>query len=659
MFGGEHAASVLRSLERGGFTGEVWPVNPRRTSIEGRRCIARLEALPRVPDAAYLAVNREQTVELVGALADLGCGGVIAYAAGFAEAGAHGAVLQERLVAAAGAMPVIGPNCYGFLNYVDGAALWLDHHGGRRCSRGVAILAQSSNIAINLTMQRRGLPIAYVVALGNQAIVDCADLIEALAARPEVTALGLHLEGFNDVEHFAAAASTCSKPIVILKTGRSPGGAAQARTHTAALSGGDAVMTSFLQRLGVAQAPSLTVFLEALKILHTRGPLADTRLVSLSCSGGEAALIADAARNRAVRFLPFTADEQASIAATTHSLVPINNPFDFHTFDWLHPERLSATFETVMRVDADLILLLLDMPRNDRLDDTEWMAVLAAWRRAARACRRPTALVATLPECMPEHVASGLVEDGIVPLFGIEDALDAISAANAPVPGPPPRLAIAAPDPSDLILLDEPSAKEVLAGSGVPVPEGVVVGSSAQAVAAAQRLGRPVVLKAVGIAHKSDRQALRLGLETTEDVERAAEELLPLTGRLLVERMMGGTVVELIVGAARDPVVGLHLVLGAGGILVELLDDTVVLLMPNDRETIRKALLSLRMAALFEGCRGRPPAALEPAIDAIMAIERFVLAHADRLVELDVNPLMVSSDVAVAVDALIRLSGES
>lgn len=196
VLGGGWAANVVEQCRKMGFTGDVWPVHPSRSEIGGARTYRSLADLPAPPDATFVGVNRHATLDVVAELAAMGAGGAICFASGWREAGEGG--LQERLVAAAGEMPVLGPNCYGVINYLDGALLWPDQHGGRPVERGVALISQSSNIVINLTMQARGLPVAYVACLGNAAQVGLAELGAALLADDRVSALGLYVEGAND-----------------------------------------------------------------------------------------------------------------------------------------------------------------------------------------------------------------------------------------------------------------------------------------------------------------------------------------------------------------------------------------------------------------------------------------------------------------------------
>ncbi len=311
LFGGGWAENVAEQLLKSGFDGAIWPVHPKRADIRGIPCIRSIDDLPAVPDAAFIGVNREASIDVVQRLAAMGAGGATCFASGFLESeaeGAGGAELQARLVEAAGSMPILGPNCYGFLNYLDTVTLWPDQHGGKRVERGVAIIAQSSNIAINMTMQKRSLPIAYVIAAGNQAQTGAAAIADALLDDPRVSAIGLYLEGFGDIralEAFAARARQAGKPVVALKVGRSAEAKAATMTHTASLAGDSAAAAALLKRLGVIEATSIAGFLETLKLFDAFGPLPGDAVLSVSCSGGEASLMADLAQGSAIRFRPF------------------------------------------------------------------------------------------------------------------------------------------------------------------------------------------------------------------------------------------------------------------------------------------------------------------------------------------------------------------
>jgi acyl-CoA synthetase (NDP forming) len=663
VVGGKPAAEVVRQNQRLGYTGAIWPVHPTAETVGGLAAYRGLADLPGAPDAVFLAVNRHVTVDHVRALAAMGAGGAVCYAAGFAETGGAGAALQAALRVAAGDMPVLGPNCYGLINYVDGALLWPDQHGGGRVQRGVAIVTQSGNIGCNLTMQTRGLPIAYLVTLGNQAVVGLSAAVASLATDARVTAIGLHIEGIDDAQALARAVALArahGKPVVALKTGGSAAGAQLTISHTASLAGADNVAAAYFRRIGVARVPAIPVLLETLKLLHLFGPFAGGDIASMSCSGGEAALIADRAQGRRLRFRALDAAQRKSVAATLPDLVTVTNPLDYNTFSWADGAALTATFTAVLRCGFDLAALILDYPRADACDQTDWRTASDALVAAVRATGRPAAVLATLPECLPEARARELMAQGVAPLCGIDEALlaiDAAVAAGAAVDAVPPLTARA---PAGVArLLDEAAGKRALAAHGVTVPCGHVVATVDEAAAAATELGFAVVLKALGatLAHKTERGAVRLDLADPAAVREAARDLLRLGDALLVERMVTDPVAEVIVGVNRDPAVGPYLLLGSGGVLAELVGDAAILTMPARAEDVRTALASLRVARLLAGYRGGPAGDVDALVATVLAVQDYAIANLDRLVELDVNPVLVrrAGLGAAAVDALIRL----
>jgi len=666
VFGGKFAEAVILQCQQMDYKGELWPVNPNRSDVLGHACFATTGDLPGPPDAAFIGVNRNKTINVIAELSAMGAGGATAFASGFKETGAEGESLQNAFIEAAGDMPVIGPNCYGLINYLDGALMWPDMHGGRRVKRGVAILAQSSNIAINLTMNRRGLPIAYLATLGNQAVVGMPAMIEAYLDDPRVTAIGLHLEGINDPEALAAAikkAHDRGVPVVAIKSGKSEGGARLTFSHTASLSGSDTVMDAFFENLGVARVDTLSRFLETLMLLHVGGALPGNNIVTMSCSGGEAALISDVGEHRGISFRPFTDKDTKRIRKTVNELVTVSNPFDYHMFDWGNEKNLNGTFKAVMESGHDLFILVLDFPREESGSDHDWQASLRALEDAATVTGGRAAVLATLPENMPEHIALDLLQKGITPLCGIDDAMAAIhAAAMLGGPGPATRFKmLSSPDPARVgKTLTEWQSKQLLNQYGIDIPEGQLCHSVEEALEAAKKLGYPLVVKAVGskLQHKTELNAVRLGLVDEAGIRTAANDLIGLGEAILVERMAENPISELIIGVNIDPVVGMYLLIGFGGIMTEIIADSRILLMPAGRAEITKAIMSLKAAPLLCGYRGRPVADLDAIVDTVLAVQSLAVDHAGKLIELDINPLLVNSGGAVAVDALIRLVEE-
>ncbi|TAV43096.1 CoA-binding protein (plasmid) [Rhizobium leguminosarum] len=665
VFGGREARRVIEQCDRMGFAGEIWPVHPKLDEVLGRPCYRSVSDLPSPPDAAFVGVNRTLTVEIVRSLSEAGAGGAVCYASGFSEATAElgdGAELQQALLDAAGDMPILGPNCYGLINGLDGALLWPDQHGMQRIERGVAILTQSSNIAINLTMQTRGVPIAYVVTAGNQAQTSLADVACALIDDPRVTAVGLHVEGFGDLsalERLASMARRSRKPVVVLKVGRSEQAQRAAVSHTASLAGSDAVADAVLARLGLGRVQTLPALLETLKLLQVAGPLASHSISSMSCSGGEASLMADAAVGRNVEFPALQPQQLPRLRQVLGEMVTLSNPLDYHTFVWGDLARQTEAFCAMFEGGYALNLVVLDFPRGDRCDASEWAMTADAVMTAAAATGALAGLLATLPENMPEPIADRLMANGIIAFCGIDETITAAEVAAGigqawDRPPPLPLLDVSFMD-GEIETLTEADAKAELAAFGLPVPRGLLASSPGQAAEQAERLGFPVVLKALGIAHKTEVGAVALNLKDIKAVSNAAAAMPPNAG-YLVEKMVDPPVAELIVGAIRDPVFGLSLTLGAGGIFVELLEDSIILPLPATKTDIHAAISRLKLAKLIYGYRGRPKGDLEAAVGAISAAADYVVRNAACLEELDINPLMVLPEGlgVAAVDALIR-----
>lgn len=657
VVGGRHAELSAIQCDLLGFEGEVWVVNPHRTELAGRPAVPAVADLPGPPDAAFVAVNRNLTVEIVRELADIGAGGVVCYAAGFAEAGEPGRVLQDELMAAAGSMPVVGPNCYGIVNALDGVALWPDQQGCRRIDSGVAFITQSGNMGLNLTMQRRGLPISHVITVGNQASVGIEECMEAVLDDSRVVAIGLHVESLTDTAWFADVAmraATRHLPVVALKTGASTVGAAITESHTASLAGAHEAYRALFERYGVVAVDTVPQLLETLQLVTSIGPLAGKRLASLSCSGGEASLVADLARDRDLDFPQFDAERSAAIAATLPPETSVTNPLDYPTTMWGDGERLTACFTEVMRSPIDAAMVVLDFPHQD---DEAWWTTVEAFRAARDTTEVPVAVVATLPELLPADASRRLAESGIAPLHGLGEGLRALDEAARlgafyESDGPAPHL-VPEPGGATALPLGEAEAKDRLSAVGVAVPNAVVT-AAGDAVAAAASIGYPVVVKALGLEHKSDFGAVATGLQRPHEVAAAAAAIGH--DRLLVETHVVDVIAELLVSVRREPAVGLLVTIGNGGEYVELLNDRAHLLAPASPESIRAALLNLDVGSVLAGYRNRPGGDVAAVVDAISAIVELA-TNDPEVIEVEVNPLLVLAAGAVAADASIWVEG--
>lgn len=673
VVGGRDAAIVAGECARIGFAGYLWPVNPKRSEIGGHRCFGSVEDLPEAPDAVFLAVPREPAIETLAKLDAMGAGGVVCYTAGFGETGEDGARAEERLVAAAGELALVGPNCYGVINYIDRVALWPFAHGGSCPGYGAAIITQSGMLSSDLTMSQRSAPFAYMISAGNQAVVHLEDFIDLLCEQPEVRAIGLHIEGLKDVNRFeevALKALARAVPIVALKTGSSTIGAELTVSHTGSLSGTPELYKALFHRLGVIGVASPTQLLETLKLLCIAGPPKGRRVAGFTCSGGGATMLADHGERIG---LEFPAPSPA-IAAALRGLLPftatVSNPLDYTTPIWGIPEKTGPVFSAFLAGGYDAAVILQDYPAPG-LDESKpfYLNDAGAFVVAAAATATPAAVCSTLAENIDPDTRARLLAQGVAPMQGLHECLDAIaqgawySRRRTDILGQPfdPLIHGGGRLP-EAMLLDEAAAKQQLAAAGIPVPEGQVT-TGEEAAEVAVRLGFPLALKMLSdrLPHKTEAGAVRLGLSTAEGVTAAIAEMrravaaydrAALSDRFLLERMIPVPVAELMVSVRRDAQFGAAMTLASGGILIELIDDAVTILLPASRGEMEDALGRLRISRLIEGYRGRPRGDRAGLIDLLMRLATYGLKGG--AVEVEINPLFVLEKGAVAVDVLMR-----
>ena len=720
--GGAAAELAIDACRSFGYAGDMWAVNPRR-ELRGLPTLASVSALPAGPDAAFVGVGRHAAVEVVRQLAAVGTGAAVCHASGFAETGEAGAALQAELVDAAAGMPLVGPNCYGTLSAVAGAALWPDVHGLARCQSGVALVSQSGNIAVNLTMQRRGLDVAHVLALGNQADVGVAEALEALVADEAVTGVGLVVEAVDDVERFAAAVHSArerSLPVVALKLGASQASSAIAISHTASLVGEDAAYDALFARLGVRRVHTVTELLDSLSVLCAVGPLRGNRLASMSCSGGEASLVADRARCRDLAFPSFAPDHADRVASALDGRVAVTNPLDYHTFIWGDEARLTACFGAVLDADTkraasappfdadagqsasarafdadagqsasappfdadagqsasappfdadagqsasappfDAALLVLDFPAEG-LDRSRWWPTLRAFAAACSTSGTPGVVAASMAENLPLQARTRAAALGLVCCAEIDNALSALEAAAAwGQKASAPVAGLLAPrqhPDTGLRVLSEHEAKQRLAAAGIAVPAGILVPAEEAAAAAAAKIGYPVAVKASGVAHKSDTGAVAVGLADAGEVTSAVQRLAAAGG--------GSILVEsLIPDAVAELLVSVRPTPPVGMLLTLGAGGTLAELLDDTVSLLLPAaagdvLEVLRSLRIWPLLAGYRgrPAG---AVDAVVeAVSALgALVRDDRSIfEVEINPLMVTPHGAVAADALMLVA---
>jgi acetyl-CoA synthetase len=646
----------------------VWRIHPKRPSTANVKYFRSIDELPGAPDASFVAAPAREVPNIASGLARRGSGGFVCFAAGFSETGTgEGRRLTSELVSNAGDLPFFGPNCYGFINFFDQVALWPDQVVGHRVERGVAIICQSGTLALNLLFNGRSLPIGYVLTVGNQTCLAVEDMIELLSADERVTAFGLYVEGVKDTVRFAQAvgkARAAGKPIALVKAGRTEAAARTAHTHTGSLAGADAVFDSFCKQAGIARCDSLSTLCETLKVFHSGGPLHGRRVLVMGASGGDMAMTADASRDLALTFPPFPPASATQLRELLTDKVTIANPFDFHTHIWFDAPAMHSMFSTVHRSGFDATGFMIDCPPADQADPAAYVVAIDQYIAAFPGPPARGAVICSLPESMAPSTREMCLAAGIVPLQGQREALEALNLAGEVgetwASGARVELRIPARHEAACVrTLAEYVGKTALAAFGVTIPRSHVV-SPRQVATAARDIGFPVVIKATGehLEHKSEVGAVVVNIRNATDAEAAAQRLSKVSDSLLVEEMVADGVAEILVGVIVDPQFGQVLVIGAGGVLTELLRDTATLLPPFTAASIEAAIRRLKVSKLLAGFRGKPAGDVPALVATVLACTRYAEANLNALLELDINPVIVrpAGLGAVAVDALIRLA---
>ena len=673
FIGGRDATIAINEARRRGFQGQMWAVNPKRAELGGLPCVASISDLSEAPDAVYLAIPAGGVVAALQTLAQMGAGGVVCFSAGFKETG--DALAEQALVNATGDMALIGPNCYGLINYIDNAALWSFEHGGWSPGYGAAIITQSGMFSSDITMSQRSLPLAYMVSAGNQAVLGQEDFLDVFADDPAVRAIGLHIEGLQDIPRFERAAlKALSKgiPVVALKTGSSEIGSALTVSHTGSLSGATELYEALFARTGVISVTNPSQFLETLKYLCVVGAPKGARVAGFTCSGGGATMLADYAEKIGLVFPPVDPVEETALKALLPEIATVSNPLDYTTPIWGQGDLTYPVFaKAIAAVGADAAVLVQDYPAAG-LDASKgyYQQDAAAFGRAANEQGLPAAICATLPENMDVETRQFLIAEGLAPMQGIHETLNAIcQAATWAQTRAYISLLMRAPLlPAGKVfmleMLTEDKGKDWLVNQGMAVPQGRVA-SAEQLADIALEIGFPVALKMMSplLAHKTEAGAVALNLNDATAVSKAAVQMradvtahnpAAVADRFLIEAMSPPPLAELIVTLRSDSQFGAALVLGSGGVLVELVGDAVTLLLPSTPDDIEKALQSLRVARFLGGFRGRPKAELSKIGAEIHTLCQAYLQERATIAEIEINPLFVYSDHVCAVDALLH-----
>lgn len=668
---GSFGVRTLENLAQ--FAGEVFPVNAKYEMIGERRCYASLASLPRSPDCVVLAVPREGVEAALEEAAAAGAGSAIVFASGYGEMTREDAArAQHRLgeIARAAKMPMLGPNCMGMVNHAAraGVTFLSEYARAPRATGSIAIVSQSGALGYSLAQAwDRGLGIRYFFSCGNSADVDVGDLVAAMAEDPEVRAIACLFEGAASAARLLEAgerAHRAQKPVVVFKLGTSADGAAAARSHTGSLAGSAVAWRALFDRAGFVTVQDFEALLEYAAFFAAAGAPGARGAAVISGSGGAGVMAADKA---AAHGVPMPQPQPATVDVL-RGIVPefgaARNPCDPTAQVLNVPDSFTRCCRALLEDPQYGVLVV---PATVAIQQTAAERV-PMMGRLARDQAKPVVLV-WLSEWLQGPGAEGYEQDERIPVFrSMERCFAAIAAwhrradlEHAPAPRrSPPGAAAQARQLLDAAgaTLTEREAKRVLAAYGVPVVGERLAQSADEAAAAARALGYPVVLKAEAsdILHKSELGVVRVDIANEAELRPAYAEIVAaarghaLRG-VLVQPMVPGA--EVIVGARIDPEVGALVVVGSGGVLVELIHDTVAALAPVTAAEARAMLARLRGYRLLTGFRGGAAADLEALADAIARVSELAADLAGEIEELDVNPLRCGAKGVLAVDALI------
>lgn len=640
-------------LRKYGFSGEIFPVNPRLSHVGDLACFSSIQSLPTAPDVGLVLLGPDRVHQAILDLAERGAAAAVVLASGYGEAGVHGMTRQQELREAAGSMRILGPNTIGLINLND--RIMLSASGalevGAMPTGNISLVSQSGGILGSLLSRAadRGIGFSKLVSTGNEADLDTCDLLEYLVDDPETSVLAVYMEGLRRPDAFrrvARRAEAVGKPIVVFKVGRSEFGAKAAVSHTGALAGADRMYDALFKQLGVIRASVFSDLLDISAALSVGRRARGDRVAILTSTGGAGTLVADSCGVAGLTVPPpdtITATRLATLQSASDPL-SITNPVDV-TLAGLRPDLLRNALSSLLvspTFDAAVIVV-----GSSALAQPEIVV------DAAVACQAETAkpLIAYVSPSAP-HLVRLLTSRGIVALTSPESCAAVLSALMRPARQVPETGDVRSLDPAPFAeisgALNEAESKRLFAAFGVRGAHEVVAATPAEAAAAAKAIGDSVVVKVLSrhIAHKSDVGGVKVSVPADRVAETCSEMQeailghgLGVEGFLVQEMVRGG--LEVILGLHQDPQLGPAILLGMGGVAAELFDDVSIRLLPIARSDAEQMVAELKTAKLLQGYRGAPPRDLEALIDAIMAFARLAEHFGARLLEAEINPLFV------------------
>ncbi|UQS23991.1 acetate--CoA ligase family protein [Amycolatopsis thermalba] len=671
--------SAFQNLRDHEFAGKVYLVNPRTEVVHGETAHRSLSGIGEPVDLAFVMVPTTAVLSVLREGAGLGIRNYVVLTAGFGETGPAGKRLEDEIVAFAveHGLTVLGPNGNGYINAAGRTTPYGLPIPAPLLPGPVGVVLQSGALASSVLSfaQARNVGLSLLTSMGNEAMVSVTDVMSYLVDDPGTRVIALFLESVRHPAEFARVclrAARAGKPVVALKIGTSALASHTAQAHTGALVGDDRVIDAAFRRFGVLRVHSLEDLIITAGLLASVGRIDGRRLGVVTPSGGASEIIADRAEQEGLELPAFAPDTVARLTGIVPGFATVQNPLDVTGYVVVDRTLLGRALEVVAEDPGiDAVLLLNDLPRVAPADPSVTLQIAGATAERIRRSRVPVVVVSNVLTDITEFGRHVQAQTGFPYVAGgIEHGMTAIgnvvrwSEAVRQVRDVAPAAVVEPPAAGPGEVWAEHRAAGLLAGHGIPVVPAELAAGEAEAVAAAERFGYPVVLKAAadGLGHKSDIGGVRLGLTGPDEVRAAHREVLaalrdrghPDAATLVQPQRRGG--VELLVGVVRDPAWGPAMAIGLGGVWVEALRDTALRLLPVTPDDVRAALAELRGYGLLTGARGAEPADLGRLSEVIARIGELAVELGPRLTALEVNPLLVTGSRVEALDALITWS---
>ena len=662
IIGGYWADFVYDENIKIGFKGEMWHINPKRKSSKKKKYYKSIADLPSIPDCVYVAVSNDLTIQLMKDISEIGAGGAVCLASRFSELNtAEGKEKTKKLISNSGKTPFLGPNCYGFINYFDKVSVWSDQVAGSQTNKGVAIICQSGTIGNTISFNHRSLPIGYIISLGNQAKIGIEDTIEYALKDNRVTAIGIYAEGFTSIKKLIKVLKISKEkkiPIAIVKVGRSKVASETILTHTGSLSGKENIYDALFKRMGVARCETLSELTELLKYFHTHGIISNDQISIMGPSGGDMAMLGDAAETLNLKFGKINTQIKNDLKKVNHPGVVISNPFDMQTYNWNNPDNIEKTFKIFFKNKFSSISLMLDFPNMEKCDTDEWDAIVDKFITVAKKYKNGS-LISSLSDTMPKHIRDKCIENGISPLQGMKEALFTIKKAieigsiwknERPIK----TYKVQNNSSKKIKTYAEFDSKKLLNKIGIKTPKGII-SSKNKLKKDSLRIGFPLVAKihSKEIFHKSELNGVITNIKNINDLIAKTKKF---KDQILLEKMIKDTIIEILIGIKIDTEFGPVIVIGAGGIFTELIRETKTLLLPLTKKDIKNELKNMKIGKILFGYRNRNAADIEGLVDAFLKLSKFAEKNINKLHEIEINPLIVckKNKGVFAVDALIH-----